>query len=265
MPESARTRPEVVRPDVGGPFPEHIAIIMDGNGRWAEERGMRRIRGHREGIGSVREITTDCARMGVKSLTLYAFSVENWKRPPREVRYLMSLLRVFLVKERTTLMDNDVRLTAIGRRDDLPPVAVRELERTEELTSGNRGMLLRLAISYGGRAELVDAVRRLAERVRLGEVDPADVQEETLREYLYDPDTPDPDLVVRTAGEMRLSNFLLWQASYSELYVTEVCWPEFRREQLLDACREYARRTRKYGGLPGEGPGSTPTLGERSA
>lgn len=261
MAEPVRVRKDVVRPDLGGPFPEHIAIIMDGNGRWAQERGMRRIRGHREGIQSVREITTESARMGVSSLTLYAFSVDNWKRPPREIRYLMSLLRVFLVKERRTLMDNDVRLIAIGRRDDLPREAVRELERTEELTAGNGGMLLRLALSYGGRAEIADAVRRLAERVRAGDVDPASIDEETLRDYLYDPDTPDPDLLIRTAGEMRLSNFLLWQASYSELFVTDVCWPEFRKDQLLDACREYARRTRKYGGLP-DPPRS---LGERPA
>jgi undecaprenyl diphosphate synthase len=239
----------VVRPELGGPFPEHIAVIMDGNGRWARERGMRRIFGHREGIGSVREITTECARMGVQSLTLYAFSVENWKRPRLEVRYLMGLLRRFLVAERPTLMDNGVRLRAIGRLDDLPGDALGALRETERITAGNGGMLLRLALSYGGRAEIADGIRRLAEDVRAGGLDPKSIGEETLRAYLYDPATPDPDLLIRTAGEMRISNFLLWQVSYSELYVADVCWPEFRRPHLLEALRDYARRVRKFGGL----------------
>jgi len=255
----------IQRPDLGGPFPEHLAIIMDGNGRWARERGMRRIFGHREGIHSVREITTECARMGVRSLTLYAFSVENWKRPRPEVRYLMGLLRRFLVQERPTLMQNDVRLRAIGRLDDLPTGALEALRETERLTAGNGGMLLRLALSYGGRAEIADGIRRIAEDVRAGRLEPAAIHEETLRAYLYDPDTPDPDLMIRTAGEMRISNFLLWQVSYSELYVAEVCWPEFRRPQLLEALRDYARRVRKFGGLvedvappPAEPEGAAP-------
>ena len=234
-------------------FPEHIAVIMDGNGRWAQERGMARIRGHREGIASVREITTECARIGVKSLTLYAVSVENWKRPGAEIGYLMRLLRVFMVRERRTLMDNDVRLRCIGRVGDLPEPALVELRRTEEMTRANRGLLLRLALSYGSRAEIADAVRRLSCDVRDGLVDPASIDDETLRRYLYDPETPDPDLVIRTAGEMRLSNFLLWQASYSELYVTDTCWPEFRKAQLEEALSEYARRVRKFGALPGQG------------
>ncbi len=234
-------------------FPEHIAVIMDGNGRWAEERGMARIHGHREGIASVREITTECARIGVKSLTLYAFSVENWKRPGAEIGYLMHLLRVFMVRERRTLMDNDVRLRCIGRVGDLPEAALVELRRTEEMTRANRGLLLRLALSYGSRAEIADAVRRLSCDVRDGLVDPASIDDETLRRYLYDPETPDPDLVIRTAGEMRLSNFLLWQASYSELYVTDACWPEFRKAQLEEALCEYARRVRKFGALPERG------------
>jgi len=242
-------REPVQRPDLGGPFPEHIAVIMDGNGRWARERGMRRIFGHREGIHSVREITTECARMGVKSLTLYAFSVENWKRPRPEVRYLMGLLRRFMVEERPTLMENGVRLRAIGRLDDLPADALAALRETERLTAANEGMLLRLALSYGGRAEIADGIRRIAQDVRAGRLNPQQVDEETLRAYLYDPETPDPDLLIRTAGEMRISNFLLWQVSYSELYVVDVCWPEFRRPHLLEALREYARRVRKFGGL----------------
>lgn len=242
-------REPVQRPDLGGPFPEHLAVIMDGNGRWARERRMRRIYGHREGIHSVREITTECARMGLRSLTLYSFSVENWKRPRPEVRYLMGLLRRFLVQERPTLMDNDVRLTAIGRLDDLPPEALAALRETEALTASNEGMNLRLALSYGGRTEIADGMRRMAEEVRAGKLEPEAIDEETLRAYLYDPETPDPDLLIRTAGEMRISNFLLWQISYSELYVTDVCWPEFRKPQLMAALFDYARRVRKFGGL----------------
>ncbi len=246
---SGTDKPHGARPDLGGPFPEHIAIIMDGNGRWAEERGLRRVFGHREGIESVREITTECARMGVGSLTLYAFSVENWKRPRAEVRYLMRLLRQFLVGERGTLMENDVRLACIGRLADLPTDVLAELRRTEELTRANRGMRLRLALSYGARSELADGVRALARDVQRGALDPTEIDEETLRRYLYDPETPDPDLLIRTAGELRLSNFLLWQASYSEIYVSETCWPEFRKPALLAAMRDYAGRVRKFGGL----------------
>ena len=243
------TPPRHRRPDIGGPFPAHIAVIMDGNGRWAEGQGLRRIFGHREGIQSVREITTECAKMGVESLTLFAFSVENWKRPDPEVRYLMRLLRKFLIDERPTLMDNAVRLRAIGRLDDLPKSAMLELKRTEELTSGNSGMLLRLALSYGSRTEIGEAIRQIAIDAKSGILDPARIDDSTLRAYLYDPETPDPDLLIRTAGEMRVSNFLLWQISYSELFVSQVCWPEFRRPQLLEAITAYAGRKRKFGGL----------------
>jgi len=242
-------RPVTERPDFGGPFPENLAIIMDGNGRWAQERSMRRVYGHREGINSVREITTECAKMGMQSLTLYAFSVENWKRPRVEVRYLMRLLRRFLVDERPTLMDNSVRLLGIGRVDDLPAEVHDKLRETEQLTAGNEGMRLRLALSYGGRAEIADGMKRVARAVRDGLLDPEEIDEETMRAYLYDPDTPDPDLMIRTAGEMRISNFLLWQVSYSELYVADVCWPDFRAPQLRAALRDYAQRVRKYGGL----------------
>ena len=234
-------------------FPAHIAIIMDGNGRWAKARGRKRIFGHREGIASVREITTECARLGVQSLTLYAFSAENWKRPPLEVRYLMQLLRLFLVQERRTLMDNRVRLSAIGRLERLPKAAREELERTIAMTASNTGMTLRLALSYGSRSEIADALKRIVADARSGALEERAIDEETLRRYLYDPLTPDPDLIIRTAGELRLSNFLLWQASYSELYVTECCWPEFRAAQLHEALRAYSARTRKFGGLaPGE-------------
>jgi undecaprenyl diphosphate synthase len=238
-----------------GGFPEHIAIIMDGNGRWARRRKLPRVMGHRQGIDSVREITTECARMGVKSLTLYAFSVENWSRPAEETGTLMSLLERFMVKERKTLEDNAVRLRCIGRLDDLPAAALAELRRTEELTANNTGLVLRLALSYGSRAELGDACRALALDVAAGKLTADEIGDETLRQYLYDPDTPDPDLLIRTAGEMRLSNFLLWQISYSELFVTEKCWPDFRRSELLEALRQYAGRQRRFGGLVPETSG----------
>lgn len=222
---------------------------MDGNGRWAEGNGMRRVFGHREGVNSVRETTTECAKMGVKSLTLYAFSVENWKRPRTEVRYLMRLLRRFLIDERPTLMENDVRLKGIGRLQDIPGEALATLRETERLTANNGGMVLRLALSYGARTELADASRQLSRDVLDGKLAPEDIDEETLRDYLYDSETPDPDLLIRTAGEMRLSNFLLWQISYSEFYVTDVCWPGFRREHLMAALESFAGRERRFGGL----------------
>jgi undecaprenyl diphosphate synthase len=249
-----RPRLKIERPDFGGPFPEHIAVIMDGNGRWAKGRGMLRVFGHKEGIGSVREITTECAKMGVKSLTLYAFSVENWKRPRQEVAFLMELLEQFLVEERPTLMENGVRLRAIGRIDDLPAGALARLRETEALTAQNEGMLLRLALSYRARAELADALKLFARDVAAGKVREGEIDDETLRRYLYDPTTPDPDLLIRTSGELRISNFLLWQISYSEIYVAKECWPEFRRPQLLAALEDYARRVRKFGGLVADAP-----------
>jgi undecaprenyl diphosphate synthase len=245
-----------------GAFPEHVAIIMDGNGRWALEQGLLRINGHREGIHSVREITTECARLGVRSLTLYSFSVENWKRPRAEVRYLMNLLRTYLIRERPTLMDNRVRLEAIGRLDSLPEDALAALRETIELTSKNTGMLLRLALSYGSRTEIADALRGLARDVLARKLAPADIDEETLRRYLYDPRTPDPDLLIRTAGERRISNFLLWQISYSEIYIAEECWPAFRKPQLMAALSDYARRVRKFGGLVADLP---PPIADDSA
>lgn len=252
-----RPRLKIERPDLGGPFPEHIAVIMDGNGRWAKGRGMLRVFGHKEGIGSVREITTECARMGVKSLTLYAFSVENWKRPRQEVAFLMELLEQFLVEERPTLMENGVRLRAIGRIDDLPAGALARLRETEALTAQNEGMLLRLALSYGARAEVADALKLFARDVAAGKVRESEIDDETLRRYLYDPVTPDPDLLIRTSGELRISNFLLWQISYSELYVAKECWPEFRRPQLMAALEDYARRVRKFGGLVADAPAAS--------
>ena len=238
------------RESLRGPFAEHVAIIMDGNGRWAEERGGMRVRGHKEGMESVRHITTAAAELGVKSLTLYAFSRENWKRPDLEVQALMRLLRFFVRRERKTMMDNGIRLLAIGRMGDLPRFARRALEDTIALTAGNTKMVLRLALSYGGRTEIADAALAMSEDIAAGRLKAEDVGEETLRGYLYDPMTPDPDLVIRTAGEMRLSNFLLWQASYAEFYVTDDCWPDFRRKQFEAALHSYAGRKRNFGGLP---------------
>ncbi len=249
----------IERPDFGGPFPQHIAIIMDGNGRWAQEQKLRRIFGHREGIHSVREITTSCAKMGVESLTLYAFSVENWSRPRAEVAYLMRLLARFLVEERPTLMKNGVKLRGLGRLHDLPASALKELRETERLTEDNRGMLLRLALSYGGRSEIADALRTIGADIQRGALDPARIDEETLRDYLYDPLTPDPDLLIRSAGELRVSNFLLWQISYSELHVAPECWPEFRTPQLYRALEDYARRVRKFGRLADASEGARTT------
>lgn len=229
-------------------LPRHLAIIMDGNGRWAQGRGLIRTSGHERGADSIRTITTECARLGLQQLTLYAFSHENWKRPRAEIGFLMRLLRKFLINERPTLMDNDVRLTAIGRLDDLPDNARAELDKTIEMTAGNRGLNLCLALSYGGRAELVDAMRAIAERVARGELSPDQLDEQLIADNLYQPG-PDPDLLVRTAGEMRVSNFLLWQVSYAEIYVTQACWPEFDVAELHKALQSYAGRTRKYGGL----------------
>ena len=257
-------RPPVVRPDFGGAFPEHIAVIMDGNGRWAQQRGMRRIFGHREGIHSVREITTECARMGVRSLTLYAFSVENWKRPGLEVRYLMRLLRKFLIQERPTLLRNGVRLRGIGRIETLPDEARAALAETERLTAGGDGMLLRLALAYGSRSEIADALRKAVREAQNGRLTPEQVDEDSLRRFLYDPETPDPDLLIRTAGEMRVSNFLLWQISYSEIYIAEQCWPQFRTPQLHAALRDYAVRVRKFGGLIHDTPPERPAQARRS-
>ena len=230
-------------------MPRHIAIIMDGNGRWANLHDQPRIRGHIEGAANVREIITHCARLKNEALTLYSFSTENWKRPKAEVDALMDLYADYLVKERATIMDNDVRLVQIGRRDPLPERVLRELEITERMSRDNRGLRLCLAINYGGRDEIVDAVRRIAEEVRAGRLAPADIDAACMSDHLYTAGLPDPDLLIRTAGEMRISNFLLWQISYAELYVTETLWPDFTAEDLNDAIRAYASRERRFGGV----------------
>jgi undecaprenyl diphosphate synthase len=230
-------------------LPNHIAIIMDGNGRWAKERGLPRNRGHREGVNSVREITRECAKLGIRQLTLYAFSVENWKRPKSEVGFLMRMLRRFLIAERKEIMDNNIRLAAIGRLHELPKEVQEELRKSREMSKGNTGMTLCLALNYSGRAEIADAVAKIARDASAGALKPKDVTEELISGSLYTAGMPDPDLLIRTSGEMRVSNFLLWQISYTEIYVTPLCWPDFRKPQLMEAIAEYARRERRFGGI----------------
>ena len=230
-------------------IPRSVAIIMDGNGRWARKRGFGRIKGHEHGITAVRETVEECARLGVEALTLYAFSEENWTRPKREIALLMNLLRRFLVEERNTLQDNKVRLVHAGRADRLEQDVRARLQETMDLTAGNQGMTLCLAISYGGRAELVDAMRAIGNKIAAGEVRPEQIDEQMISASLYQPDLPDPDLLIRTADEMRLSNFLLWQISYTELYVTPVCWPDFRKPHLREAFAAYAQRVRTFGAV----------------
>jgi undecaprenyl diphosphate synthase len=226
-------------------------MIMDGNGRWARQRGLPRIEGHRAGAASVRRVTEECARLGIGQLTLYCLSSENWKRPAEELEFLMELLQTYLVEERPRIMEHNIRVTWIGRREGLKPEAVRELDETVRLSAANTGLCVCLAINYGSRAELADAVRRIAEEVGRKKLDPAAIGEETISERLYTAGMPDPDLLVRTAGEMRVSNFLLWQISYAELWVTEVFWPDFDEAQLHAALRSYAARDRRFGGLSG--------------
>jgi undecaprenyl diphosphate synthase len=231
-------------------LPAHIAIIMDGNGRWAGRRRLPRVAGHRAGIGPVRSTVETCARLGIKVLTLYAFSVENWKRPRAEVETLWRLLRYYLQHELPSLQKNDIRVQAIGRLDALPSQVRRELDSAVDATSANRGLLVNLAINYGGRAEIVDAVNSILEMARIeGGLNALKFDEELISTSLYTAYSPDPDLLIRTSGEMRISNFLLWQIAYAELYVTETLWPDFTRTDLLQAVMEYQKRDRRYGGL----------------
>lgn len=232
-----------------GPVPRHIAIIMDGNGRWAKKRRLPRIAGHRAGIKAVREAVKGCGSLGVEHLTLYTFSTENWNRPKTEVEALMRFLRGTLRREREELDKNDVRLSAIGRISDLPAAVRDELSRCKEYLSGNNGLHLILALSYSGRTEILDAVRDIAREVEAGDVKPSRISESLLRSHLYSGDVPDPDLLIRTSGELRISNFLLWQVAYSELWITDVLWPDFRRKHLYEAVREFQKRERRFGGI----------------
>jgi undecaprenyl diphosphate synthase len=227
--------------------PRHVAVIMDGNGRWATERGLPRTAGHEAGADSVRDVVRACGELQIEALTLYSFSTENWGRPEDEVDTLMALLAKYLVEQRDEMMTNRVRLRGIGELDRLPRHVRTLLEEATALTASNTGLELNLALSYGSRAEIVDAVRRIARRVAASELAPEDIGERTVSEHLYTAGTPDPDLLIRTSGEMRLSNFLLWQLAYAEIYVTDVYWPDFRRPQLQVALEAYARRQRRFG------------------
>ncbi len=231
--------------------PRHIAIIMDGNGRWAERQNLPRIAGHQQGVDSVRRTTEECSRLGIEHLTLYCLSSENWKRPQTEINFLMHLLEQYMIEERATIMENNVRVRMLGRREDIPEQVLRELDKTVEMSQSNGGLWLNLAINYGGRAEIVDAVRNIARRVQMSSLSPLEIDEQTVGDFLYTAGMPDPDLLVRTAGEMRISNFLLWQVSYAEIWVTEKCWPEFDEATLHEAIRAYAARKRRFGGLGG--------------
>jgi undecaprenyl diphosphate synthase len=230
-------------------IPRHIAIIMDGNGRWAQQQGLPRIEGHRQGVSSVRRITEEACRLGLDQLTLYCLSIENWKRPKQELELLMQLLEMFLVDERPTLLKNNVRLRIIGRRTELPPEVLARMDETVALTADNTGTVLCLAINYGGRAEIVDAARQLAEQARDGKLDPAKIDEQTLEQALYTQGMVDPDLLIRTAGERRVSNFLLWQISYAEIWITKDYWPDFDIEHLHQSIHDFSRRERRFGGL----------------
>jgi undecaprenyl diphosphate synthase len=231
-------------------LPHHIAVIMDGNGRWARKRHLPRIAGHRAGIGAVRQVVEACARLGVPCLTLYAFSVENWKRPRTEVKLLMGLLREYLKKEIAELNRNNIRFNAIGRIESLPKAVQRDLRETVEKTRSNTGLKLTLALNYGGRAELIDAVRAMALQWKgMRGFDPETITEQSFSRHLYTHNLPDPDLLIRTSGEMRLSNFLLWQVAYSEIWVTDILWPDFTERELFQAVIDFQRRERRYGGL----------------
>ena len=230
-------------------LPRHIAVIMDGNGRWARERGLPRIEGHRRGSESVRACTAACMEAGVPYLTLYAFSKENWQRPADEVSALMLLLDRFLAERTAEIMERNIRLRAIGHLADLPDKARRRLEDTIAKSANNTALTLTLALSYGARTEIVDAARAIAREAKAGKLDPETIDEDTIASHLYTAGVPDPDLLVRTSGEMRISNFLLWQISYAEIVVTPKLWPDFAKEDLFAAMQEYARRNRRYGGI----------------
>jgi undecaprenyl diphosphate synthase len=230
-----------------GNLPRHVAVIMDGNGRWAERRGKPRIAGHQAGMKAVREVIETTADLGIPYLTLYAFSQENWKRPRTEIEALMGLLKRYIRTERKDLIEKGIRVRAIGDIERLAHGYREELDELITDTAANERLTVTLALSYGGRSEIVEAVRRIARQVRAGELDPEAIDEEVFADRLYTADLPDPDLLIRTSGELRISNFLLWQIAYTELYVTEVLWPDFDRDAFLDAVAEYLGRERRFG------------------
>lgn len=229
----------------------HVAIIMDGNGRWARRKGLPRFMGHRQGAKTVSRIVLACSKLGIKCLTLYSFSTENWKRPKQEVDMLMHLCAEYLVQERSNLMKHNVRLVHVGRETGLPELVLQKLHETMDMTAGNTGMVLALALNYSSRAEIADAVRTIARRVATGELEPDAIDEGTISQHMYTAGLDDPDLLIRTAGEHRLSNYLLWQLSYTEFYIAKVLWPDFKNAHLHRAIRNYVRRERRFGDIGG--------------
>jgi undecaprenyl diphosphate synthase len=249
---ATKTTPEALE-ELGLPpdrLPRHVAVIMDGNGRWAQARLLPRAEGHRRGVKSVRAVIEACVELGgIDQLTLFCLSSENWKRPRRELEMLMRLLEQYVIEERSEIMRQDLQFTMIGRTEGLTDKVLAEVKQTVECSRENQGMRLCLAVNYGSRGELVDAVKDIARDAASGQLDPDQIDEETISSHLYTAGMNDPDLLIRTAGEMRVSNFLLWQISYAEIWVTQKCWPEFRRDDLFDAFRDFASRERRFGGL----------------
>ena len=246
---SAQSTPSTDTSTPTGEVPRHVAIIMDGNGRWAEQQNLPRIEGHRGGVASVRRVVEESVRLGIEQLTLYCLSSENWKRPQEELDFLLHLLQQYMIEERSRIMDQQVRVRTIGRRDTIPEAVLQEIDKTIELSAENQGTCLCLAINYGSRCEIVDAVRSIVRKVNEQGLDWNQIDEQVISESLDTAGMPEPDLLIRTAGEQRLSNFLLWQASYAELWITEKCWPEFQEADLRLAIRDYAGRVRRFGGL----------------
>ncbi|MEJ2657307.1 MAG: isoprenyl transferase [Desulfobacterales bacterium] len=228
-------------------LPVHVAVIMDGNGRWAKQRLLNRIKGHEKGSETVRTVVRTCREIGIRILTLYAFSTENWQRPQTEIAALMALLKKFLISERTEMLDNNIRLNAIGQIERLPEDVRQELQHSMMLTEKNDGMILNLALSYGGRAEIVKAVKEIAGQIKTGHIDAESITSDLISKHLYTGSMPDPDLLIRTSGEMRISNFLLWQIAYTEICVTDTLWPDFGKEELLQILKDYQQRERRYG------------------
>jgi undecaprenyl diphosphate synthase len=228
-------------------LPQHVAIIMDGNGRWAKKRALNRIRGHENGINSVRDIVTTSREIGISYLTLYAFSEENWKRPKHEVNALMSLLKSFLKKELDEMLENGIRFQVIGRSGKLPEDVQRLISETSDKTSQNKDMVLTLALSYGGRQEIFDAVQKITQRIESKDLKSKEITQQTISDFLYTAGIPDPDLLIRTSGEYRISNFLLWQIAYAEIYITPTLWPDFRKEEYLSAIEAFQKRERRFG------------------
>ena len=230
-------------------LPTHIGVIMDGNGRWAKRRGLPRSAGHQAGAETLKKIVTECNKMGIKYITVYAFSTENWKRPKEEVDFLMNLLMSYLLDAERTLAGENVRIRAIGSRAELSKEMQEQIKKTEEFTSKNDGIVMNIALNYGSREELVNAVKNISEKVKSGEIQADDINTDTISAELYTGGQPDPDLIIRTSNEQRLSNFMMWQASYSELYYTQPLWPDFSVSHLYDAIIEYQKRDRRYGGV----------------